>query len=274
MKNILIPSDLSDCSSRTCEYAIMLGAQSNSKIFFYNISKKQNQGTADYFLSCIRQKCPKLKIDFDRLQTEFISEEGTFSNDHIKKIIKKNKIDLLIIGSGHEGHKTTFYGSHMTELINEITCPVLSVPRVQKDLSLKKIGFASELFDLRTRIKTIIPFARQFDASIEVFHVHPVYPQEVDIQKFKAAKVLEKIKNENDYKKISIQFVKTAYDNEPVTGIRKYIDTAKPDMLVMFHKPRGLFDKLFLDEGATSSVMKTSSVPILALNKKSYKKIM
>lgn len=274
MKNILIPTDLADCTAKTLEYAIILGDRSHSKIFFHTISQKQKPWFPEYFISCIKQKCDGLKIDFDRLQTEFISDEDAFSNEHIKKTVKKHKIDLLIMGAGHEGHRITFFGSHVTDLINVVNCPVLLVHQSQHDFKMERIGFASELFDLSTRIKTIIPFARLFDAAIDVFHVYPVYPQEVDVKKFDLEKVLGKIKRENDYKNINIQFVKTAFDNEPVTGIRKYINTAKPDLLVMFHKPRGLFDKLALDEGATPSVIKTSSVPILALNKKSYLKLM
>jgi nucleotide-binding universal stress UspA family protein len=274
MKNILIPTDLTKCTSKTLEYAIILAMKSISKLFFYHISEKQNLGFEDYFRGCIKQKTEKLKIDFDQLQAEFISETGAFSNEHFKKIIKQHKINLLVIEAGHDSHKTTFFGSYVTDLINEISCPVLSVPHESGEFKIENIGFASELFDLPKRIKAIIPFAKLFNANIGVFHVYPVYPQEVDVKKYDKEKVLGKIKKENNYENISIQFVKTAFDNEPVTGIRKYLSTAKPDLLVMFHKPRGLFDKLFLDEGATPSLLKTSQVPMLALNKKSFLKIM
>lgn len=45
-------------------------------------------------------------------------------------------------------------------------------------------------------------------------------------------------------------------------------------MLVMCHKTRGLFDKLVLDNGATNAMVKTSLIPILALNQKTACKIM
>lgn len=274
MKNILVPTDLTNCTSKTLEYAIVLAMKSNSKLFFYHISEELNQGFRDYFRSCIRQKTEKLQIDFNQLQAEFISETGAFSNEHFKKITKKHKINLLVIETSHDGHRKTFFGSSVTELINEINCPVLSVPHEYGEFKIKQIGFASELFDLPKRIKIIIPFARLFNAHIEIFHVYPVYPQEIDVKKFDAEKVLGKIKRENNYENISIQFIKTTFDNEPVMGIRKYINTSKPDLLVMFHKPRGLFDKLVFDEGATLSVIKAGRVPILAFNKKSSLKIM
>jgi nucleotide-binding universal stress UspA family protein len=274
MKNILVPTDLTACTEKTLEYAIMLAAKSSSKLFFYHISEKQKQDFSNFFISCIKKKIENLKIDLNLLQTEFIIETGSFSNDHIKRIIKKHKINMLVIEASHEGHNTTFFGSYVSDLINEISCPVLSVPYGSGEFKIEHIGFAAELFDLPKRIKTIIPFAKLFNADIEAFHIYPVFPQEVDVEKYDVGKVLGKIKRENDYENISIQFIKTAFDNEPVIGIRKYISTAKPDLLVMFHKPRGLFDKLFLDEGATPTVLKTSEVPVLAFNKKSSLKIM
>lgn len=83
--------------------------------------------------------------------------------------------------------------------------------------------------------------------------------------------MLHKVYN---YGKINLHFIKTPLDNEPVTGIREFIKSYKPDMLVMCHKPRGLFDKLLLDSGVTPAIIKASSIPILALNEKTACKLM
>jgi nucleotide-binding universal stress UspA family protein len=85
---------------------------------------------------------------------------------------------------------------------------------------------------------------------------------------------LSQLHKENNYDKINLHFIKTPLDNEPITGIRQFIKSYKPDMLVMCHKPRGLFDKLLMDSGATTAVIKTSPIPILALNQKTACKLM
>jgi hypothetical protein len=36
MKNILIPTDLTDCTQNTLKYAISLSARSKTKLFFYH----------------------------------------------------------------------------------------------------------------------------------------------------------------------------------------------------------------------------------------------
>jgi nucleotide-binding universal stress UspA family protein len=171
------------------------------------------------------------------------------------------------------GFEKTFFNSYISDLINEITCPVITFPHGYTNFKIEKIGFASELFDITKRLHTIVPFAKRFNAHIEIFHVYPVYPEAADINKYNTEKFLDKLKRLNTYDNMSIKFIKTTFDNEPVTGIKKYIDTEKPDLLVMFHKPRGLFDKLALDEGATPSIIRKSEIPILALNKISVLKM-
>jgi nucleotide-binding universal stress UspA family protein len=273
MKNILIPTDLTDCTLSTLKYAILLGEKSNSKLLFYHLTKDKRSDFPDYFMNFIKTIFTELKLDFNRTRSECIIESGIFSNDRIKKIIARHKINLVVMGASHDGFKNTFFGSRVSDLIDKVNCPILSLPHGYNNFNIKKIGFASELFDLPTRIKIILPFAGLFDANVDVFHVYPVYPQEVDVKKYNIEKELEKIKQKYKYENISLQFIKTAFDNEPVTGIRKYIETQHPDILVMFHKPRGLFDKFALDEGTTSSMIKKGQVPVLAFNKKSALKI-
>jgi nucleotide-binding universal stress UspA family protein len=275
MKNILIPTDLTDCTRSTLKYAIRFSSISNTKLFFYHISEKPKMVAGKYLKEYINSVFSEKNIEIDKVQTEFIVETGEFSNQKIKRIIKKYSIDLVIMGASHDAFKNTFFGSYVSDLINEVSCPVLSIPHgIYKGFKMQHIGFASELFDLKKRIKAIIPFAKLFNSEIEVFHVYPVYPEQVDVHKFNAEKILDQIKHENDYDKITIDFIKTSFDNEPVKGITKYINNNKPDLLVMSHKPRGLFDKLTFDSGTTASVVKTSSIPILLFNKKSTRRLM
>lgn len=273
MRNILIPTELTDCTVNAIKYAISLRTISNAKLHFYHVGS--GQGLDDVYLKdFIINIFKELKQNFDKIENEFIFEKGSFSDDHIKKIIKNHEIDFLIIGTSHENFSKTFFNSYVSELINDINCPVLNFPYGYTNFKLKKIGFASELFDISKRLHTIVPFAKRFNAHIEIFHVYPVYPQEADIHKYNTNEFLDRIKKENSYDNMSMKFIKTAYDNEPVIGIKKYIETEKPDLLVMFHKPRGLFDKLALDEGVTPSVIRKSLVPILALNKSSVHKML
>lgn len=274
MKKILIPTDLTDCTRNTLKYAISLSVKSNTKLIFYHAITAKEQNINDFAFNYVKDIFKELHLNYEKAKTEFIIENIHFSNDQIKGVIEKYNIDLVIMGASHEGLKTTFFGSHVSELINEVNCPVLSIPHGYTEINIDRIGYATELDDLSERVKEIVPFAKLFDASIEAFHVYPVFPQTIDIEKYDVKNTLSKLHKENKYDKINLHFIKTPFDNEPVTGIREFIKSYKPDMLVMCHKPRGLFDKLLLDSGVTPAIVKASSIPILALNEKTACKLM
>jgi len=274
MRNILIPTDLTPCTRNTIKYAISLASRSKSKLYFYHASLDGAKGDSIQAEKMISTFFKDLNLTMDESLTIITIEDIPFSNNGIQNIIDKNDIDLVIMGSSPKGLGLTFFESHVSELIDEISCPVLSVPHNYNDFHVYRIGYATELYDLPERIKEIIPFARLFNANIEAFHVYPVFPQEVDLEEFNVKTALLKLSKDNRYDKINLHFIKTAHDNEPVTGIREFLRTYKPDMLVMCHKPRGLFDKLVLDTGATNALVKSSPIPILALNKKTACRIM
>ena len=274
MKNILIPTDLTNCTKNTINYAISLGAKFNTKLFFYHTSEKQRIDNREYIIGFIKKSFSDLKINFNDFQIEFITETGDFSNQKLIKLSEKYVIDLIIMGASNEGIKTTFFGSHVSDLINDLNCPVLSIPHEYSNVNINSIGFASELFDLRLKIKEIIPFAKLLNATIEIFHVYPVFPQYVDIKTFDIEKELARTIIQNNYNKINLHLIKTSFDNETVTGIMEFVKSYKPDMLVLCHKPRGIFDKFLLDFGKTISVVKSSPIPVLAFNHISACKIM
>ncbi len=274
MKNILIPTDLTDCTKNTISYAIALGVKSNTKLFFYHTETSQERSNKEYAIKFIKDIFNEQHLNFEKSQVEFIIENVAFSNAQIKSTIEKFNIDLVIMGASHEGLKTTFFGSHVSKLINDVSCPVLSIPHDYNNINIDRIGYATELFDLSERVREIVPFAKLFNASIEAFHVYPVFPQTIDVEKYDVKKSLSQLQNENSYSKINLHFIKTTFDNEPITGIREFIKSYKPDMLVMCHKPSGLFDKLIMDSGTTPAIVKTSPIPVLALNQKSVCKIM
>jgi nucleotide-binding universal stress UspA family protein len=266
MKNILVPTDLGTCTHTTLRYAVSLSAKSHTKLFVFHADVAKKENLKEYARKLVKDIFKELNLPFDYSRVEFIIENAPFSNAQIKKVVEKNHIDLVIMGSSPDMLRTTFFGSHVSEFINEVDCPVLSIPHSYTGVNIDRIGLASELHDLPEKIREIVPFARMFNASIEAFHVYPVYPQFVEVAKYDVKAELLKLKKENGYDNINLHFIKTMLDNEPVTGIREFIKAYKPDMLVMCHKPRGLFDKLVLDSGTTPAVVNQSPLPILALN--------
>jgi len=273
MKNLLIPTDLNPITQNTLKYAISLCIKSNMKLFIYIANSANTQFTNEYATKYIKNIYGELNQKFEITQTEILIEDTFFSNAQLKEVTDKLNIDLVIIGLKQQSLKTTFFESHVSDLIDELNCPVLSIPQSYIDTNIERIGYATELYDISERIKEIVPFAKLLGASIEAFHVYPVFPQNIDIEKYDMKNSLDVLRNELNFEKINLHYIKTLFDNETVSGIREFLKIYKPDILIMYHKPRGIFDKLVMDGGSTNVIVKASPVPLLALNQKTVGRI-
>lgn len=268
MKNILVPTNLSHNSDNVLKYAILLAVKGNYKLFFYIANINKPALTKEYTLKHIGNIFKDLNLDIENARTEFIIEDTFFSNTQIKTIIDKYNINLVLLETDSKVYKNTFYDTEVLDLIDNAHCPVLLVSPDFSDTSIERIGYATELYDLSERIKEIMSFVKKLDASVEAFHVYPVYPQNIDLEEYNVKNALSLVREENNYEKINLYFIKTSTSNDIVDGISEFLRIYKPDMLVMYHSPRGIFDKLFMDSGTTLSVIKVSPIPILILNQK------
>lgn len=268
MKNILVPTNLSHNSDNVLKYAIHMAFKGNYKLMFYIANINNPVLTREYALKHITSVFKALNIDFAKVQTDFIIEDTFFSNTQIKAVIDKYSIHLVLIETHPKLYKNTFYDTQVLDLIDNAHCPVLLISPDHTDLGIERLGYATELYDLPERIKEIMPFVKKMEASIEVFHVYPVYPQNVDLNEYNVKNALLLLREESNYEKINMYFVKTNANNEIVEGISEFLKVYKPDMLVMYHSPRGIFDKLLMDSGTTLSVLKVSRIPVLILNHK------
>ena len=148
----------------------------------------------------------------------------------------------------------------MLKRILMLVCAFSTVMQVSAMQTPKKAGAKM------TKVRTLEDLDREIAAE-------RVY-QRVDASIIsRKEKELERIKKENNYDKLNFLFIKTSFDNEIVKGILKYINLNNPDLIVIPHKPSGLYDKLALESVNMNSVDKKNFVPILAYNNKSISKI-
>lgn len=261
MKNVLIPANLSHEMHGALKYAISLGVKNSSRLFFY--MSHDNKETVTHYIDDIYSS---LGFSVTESLREIIVDAGQLDDAKIKQAVETYDIEILFIGASHEAFNTTFFGTTISELIGSLKCSVLSIPYGYNNSRLDRIGYATELSDFHHKIKDIVPFARLFNASIEACHVYPVFPQKINVAKYDVKHALSQVRNENDFEKINLHFIKTPFNNEPVRGIREFIRVYKPDLLVMCHRPRGIFDILTMEVSASEAVVKISPIPILALN--------
>jgi len=289
MKNILVPIDFSENSLVAAQFAIQYAHTFKTKLFFLHtyhnkvqVNKTQSQQSDSKevarleletnFKKNIHNQFDLLKIDFDDSLHKLLLKESVFIIECILETIESYGVDLVIMGTkGSSGLQKMFFGSNTTGVIDRSTCPVLSIPLQFKQDSFKEIdsiACATELNDTKNEVSQFISLVRLFDADLNLFHIYPVFPNIVDVEKLDNRKFVNELKQEFDYSKINLHFVNTRKDNDVTFGIDSYIKSYKPKMLVLFTQERSWFDKVF-NPSAAKEVVSHVNIPILTFKVKS-----
>lgn len=283
MKTILVPTDFSDNALKAMQYAIRFANKTGSHLVFFRATDTIVPETAPVHLyhelvkSDVEENLEELRKQVAQAYTAtgiaptpenhtLDVEYGAFKN-MIHVVIDKHQAKMIIMGTqGASGLKKVFFGSNTAGLFAHVDIPVLAVPADTPADTVTKIGYASDLTDFGDELAKVVAFAKPFGATIDLFHVHPVYPQLVDVTKFDKEKTLHTLTSKFDYSKLHITLVHTEYDNDIVAGIQQYVTEEKPSLLVMFTHERSWFDKLF-NPSISQSVAFGTTTPLLVFKK-------
>lgn len=260
MKRVLIPTDFSSISDNAIEYAHELSNDIVQEVVILHANAK----IGDEFIK-LNKEVNRL---FEKFRVEIINTEKPFNSEMINEIVRDKFIDFMIMGtSGDEGSLgKKIFGSNTSSIIDDLKCPLIAVPPHYKNKGISTIGYASDFTDLDKEMKEVIAFAKMFNASVEVLHVVPVYPDIYDTEKINIEVLLDEIKIREAYPKIDYVREETFGDNQIRKGIELFTEHTHPDLMVMFHEKREGIDKLFA-ASATERVLTHLEVPLLVLSK-------
>ena len=92
---------------------------------------------------------------------------------NIKEIIKKDKIDYVVMGtSGATGWKEAFLGTNTGEAIVNLSVPVLSIPKDCKYTKIETIGFTTRYREKdKEALKQVIKIAKAANAKVKCLYV-------------------------------------------------------------------------------------------------------
>lgn len=269
---LLVPTDFSKPSKTALLYAVQMG------------KKLQGEITVLWFNSI--QSSKKTLSKWKKLEADMIAiaeEDARHLLDEVQAELKKkvsvtyhftsgnsfaesvdtyaveNDIDMIIMGTkGATGLKRVMIGSHAASMIDHSRVPVLVIPEKASFKPLKKIVYASTLYDLDLEVKTMAALAAVFKATLHVLHVSP---------KFSAVKkdktFLPALMKTARYPKIVYQEVK---GDDVGKAIDTYIEESKADMLAMFTHKLDTYEKLF-GKSITRQLAFHAHVPLLTFNK-------
>jgi Universal stress protein UspA and related nucleotide-binding proteins len=272
MKSILIPVDFSPFSITACKTGAYIAEKTGATLHLLHIA----QAPEDWEKMAVaqQQKYPQIEgaIVDGEIKLDRFAQNPLFGSldvaTHIyggvayKQIVafaEKYKMDLIIMGAhGVSESDGLFIGSTAQKVIRIAPCPVLSVKKQFKPVSLKKIVFASDFEEegLKESFKAIKTFATGINAKIDYAYVNTPH-------KFVDSTTIEKrVKNfvSNQSKTKPNLFIHNDYSKEE--GILNISKKVKANVLALVtHNRKGKSNYLL---GVTETLLFHSDIPVLS----------
>jgi nucleotide-binding universal stress UspA family protein len=263
MKKILVPIGTQPQSEKTLQYAVDFAQHIEAELFVMtafnspmaagNLSnvvdkiEKSNQDYLNNIISLVDQKAVSIKT---------VTYVGNVI-EGLAAINAKLGIDLLIIAPRSTDINDDLYlGNTTGSIIKKTDIPTLLVPREYEFTPIKNIltAFKSGIVPNPSILKPLLIIKSAFDAKVNLLLVKtPNYTQEdlvVDSSLMDVSK------------KISITENQTTY-----MGVLEHFQGKKPDLLCVFRRKRGFFEKLWKKNTIAKSEF-WLKIPVLVLPSK------
>ncbi len=275
MVNILVPTDFSDLSSGSIEYAIRIANQLDGNITLLhviNILQPTRASTRLKLHSLERELVKDAKEDFAKLLDEVSKQvkttqpitykvvKGASFNDTVKNQAKKLRSGLIIMSTrGASGLRKYVMGTNTASIIGISHVPVLAVPEEAEFKSFKNVVYATDMQHLEKEIKTMLPYLDKFQSHVHLIHVVPTSKDVAGVE----AKI-DKVMLKSGYKNVIVRILV----NEKVdVAIDNYVKASKADLLTMFTHEKSFYEKLF-NRSMTKRMAFHSKLPLLAFKQK------
>ncbi len=282
MKKILFPTDFSETANNAFVYALKLAKSIDAEIYVLNtyempVISTTSAGQPELIQNVYnsielnnfdnyKKQVPKLRniasdIDCADINVTFIFEEGIMLSI-LKKIISEEHIDFIVMGTnGNSGFEKKLLGSNTVYVMENISIPILSVPRKAEYKRLNHFGFATMLRDSdKPGLHQIIKIAQALNADVKVLHV-------LRKENVEAMNTLDTWKAEFNDSNVTFHTVLNEKLDESVFF---FIDDQLIDVMCIVKRQLNFFEKLF-----TTSLSKQLSyhadVPVLVLKEQKSK---
>lgn len=274
IKQILVPTDFSDCAINALEYALKFAKQINPQAeitilnaytvplaytdfhFAYDVGESEEdiKKFIDSEFNKLEEKLPLLKeFEYETIKTE------NYVKDAVEEYSLENPVDLIIMGTkGASGVDEVILGTNAHRVIKAELAPVLVIPEDAQYEDIKNIALSSDYKGIISELLEPVKAIRQAYASkIHLIHVS----QEPMLAQDKA----DEAKNlEMHLKGLPHQYHFMVNKNVE-EGIDEFAEKNKIDLLVVLPRKKGLFESLFGKSESKSLIFHTK-VPLLALS--------
>jgi len=262
-KKILVPTDFSETANNAVRYALAMNKNSDANFLFFHAGKTNTTE--------LQKKISRLQ-NGDKPAPEkinYIAADLDFNLKLVTELVKEHNIDLIIMGT--RGESTPFpakiFGRNTAAIIEYVEVPVIAVPSDYIYKGISRIAYASDLIKLKQELETVVALAKSMNASVDVFHVTPVFPDIWEKPKKNVDPVIDEVKKEQSFPYIKYHVEETERDNQVKKGIDNYIEEHPVDLLVIFHISRSWIDRI-ITPSSTVKEISHIKIPILVFPKK------
>ncbi|ARS35943.1 universal stress protein [Pontibacter actiniarum] len=284
MRKILCPTDFSGTSAKAVEYAVYVAQHAGAHLTLIHVVHLPIVDTSETALVAsellgeqTRDAAEKLKAMVMHLEQKYgANRDGGFTCDYLLKealltdvteqLTAQEGYDLVVMGT--TGCDNTveelLIGSNTEAVIEEVKCPVLSIPRTAPEPKLERIVYASDYSrEDRNALKEVVELGSFFSAKIDVVHVVKD-GREADGED--AENFWNELRELFPNVPLSVQEVSNKHRDE---GLRQFYKEVGGDVLAIVRKEKGFLRSLFTQSLAERMTYQ-AQVPLLVLH--GYKK--
>jgi nucleotide-binding universal stress UspA family protein len=275
-KEILVPSDFSDISSKAVDYATSIARHFGAHLLLARVSEEIGPIVApegEWFETSQRRVEEQVEAAGIALREQGVSADAVNVTGEIKQaiaaLIQKHDVDLVVLGThGRRGFDRLIFGSEAESLARSINCPVLTIgpsvpPAPGGTWAPREIVCAVDWEPQRARtMEYAYGLAETMEARLTFLTVK-------DSKSLLHTNNLESVIEETEKRlpgvtKKATEIVKESQNGDVAANIVEIIQARKPDLLVM--GASGLYWSLtHVYLGVLGQVLSAAPCPVLTI---------
>jgi nucleotide-binding universal stress UspA family protein len=251
IKNILVPTDFSECAETALSFAAEIARTLQADIYLMNAAQSIFSVASEKLIEQVQNEEALKEVD---VQT--IEETGDPSSAILRETDEK-KVDLIVMGSKGGSGTRKLFGSTTSEVISKSEVPVLVIPRDTHFTGFGTIVFATDYHDGDlSALEEMADWAQLFDSELHVLHVAPKHNLQAKI-KFRGFKELAS--QRIDYEKLSFEHI---INKSLHVGFAQYANDHNVKLLAITRYKKSFFEKLS-EKNHTREMELYTKVPLL-----------
>ena len=279
MEKILCPTDFSSTSAKAVDYAVYIAQHAGAHLSLVHVLHLPIIDTSETALVAsellgeqMLEAAVKLKaLCRDLEEKHGANRNGGFTCDYILKealltdlaaeLTSGGGYDLIVMGTTGLDNtmEELLIGSNTESVIEEVKCPVMSIPASAPPPSLNKIVYATDYsVEDRNALQQVVQLGSFFGSHIDVVHV--VKPRAKNSSE-EAEQFWRELQEQFPGVPLSFQEVHSRHRDE---GLKNYLRSAGGEVLAVVRRKKGFLKELF-SQSLTERLTYQAEVPLLVL---------